>query len=572
MNVDHEEITPPTRASHFALLTFILLLFLAVVVYSSMRLSPAFDEPIHIRAGMALLTGGKYVDTQQAWWTEFDPLTPPIDVVPALFARWSGEDPDFRDDFSPKFQSVRAARIPSYIFGALTILVVFFWSRKLWGPGGALVSAACIAVTPIFIAHSSIVGTDLPGTFGGLIAALAVYQAFLESGSHPTLDAKKFWMRIVLAGLAAGFAMACKLSNVVFLLVLQVAAAWAAWMRPASSRDRGLWIAGGALACVVGFVFAAILFGLSGIELAPIRMAGREIRFPFAHTLLASLHRMLILKSARPPVFFFGEIVQASPKLYLAAFFIKTPVPLLILFSLAIVGALKGPRSRGFLFVALLTAALTVFFATRGFYLGLRHMLLPIVLLTVIAGAGVKLDFARFNFKKMRWMSVALLAWAGIEGIIAAPWHLSYFNPLTFGRMALVDSDGDWGEGLLALAEWQRENTPNEPIWLAYFGNSRPDDFGISYCGLLAPYTFQSRDPEYERFRDPSRADGIVAISRTQLGGTYMPAVQADADFYAKWREIKPDEVVGGTINIYDMRNTESRVDEDRAGRGAVGP
>lgn len=547
-------------ARHVGALIALLVFYLALVVYGSVNLSPAFDEPIHIRAGMTLMTRAKYVDTEQAWWTGFDPLTPPIDMLPAALARLNGESPDYRDDFATAFENVIAARAASHALGMLTIVLVFFWALKLWGPAGGLISAATLALMPLFIAHGTIVGTDLPSAFGGLIAAFAIWKVYLERTSpHEYRDAG-YWIGCALAGLAVGFAAICKLSNLVFFFVLPAAAVWAAWRNASERRARARWLVSGAVACLVGFAFASAAYGYAGLELSPITLGGREIRLPFAHTLVRSAQRMLTLKSVRPPIYFFGEIQPASPKLYVAAFLLKTPPAVLVVLALGFIAAVRKPRPRGLMYVLLLTVGLGAFFATRGFYLGLRHMLLPIAFLAIVAGALARANWKALPSHRMKWITIALIAWAAVEVVVSAPWHLSYFNAFTFGRMAMVDSDRDWGQGLLALAEWQHDHSPDEPIWLAYFGNARPESFGVNYRGLLAPYSFQMRHADHARFRDPEQASGWVAISQTQLAGTYMHLIEESPDYYAKWRGIEPDFVVGETINIYDARRSSTRI------------
>ena len=63
------------------------------------------------------------------------------------------------------------------------------------------------------------------------------------------------------------------------------------------------------------------------------------------------------------------------------------------------------------------------------------------------------------------------------------PSYLSYFNWASGGpdRVPphLIDSNLDWGQDLVALQRWHRENIPNERIGLAYFGQINPSIFAM---------------------------------------------------------------------------------------------
>ncbi len=67
------------------------------------------------------------------------------------------------------------------------------------------------------------------------------------------------------------------------------------------------------------------------------------------------------------------------------------------------------------------------------------------------------------------------------------PDFLAYFNLLAGGAnngwRSLVDSNLDWGQDLDDLPEWMAENDVDE-VWLSYFGEARPEYYGITYRGL----------------------------------------------------------------------------------------
>ena len=65
---------------------------------------------------------------------------------------------------------------------------------------------------------------------------------------------------------------------------------------------------------------------------------------------------------------------------------------------------------------------------------------------------------------------VAIVALQAVDTLRYAPDYLSYFVPGVSPRQSwrlLTDSNLDWGQGLLALRQYERQH-PDEPIALAY--------------------------------------------------------------------------------------------------------
>ena len=82
--------------------------------------------------------------------------------------------------------------------------------------------------------------------------------------------------------------------------------------------------------------------------------------------------------------------------------------------------------------------------------------------------------------RSARWIA-AIVALALLWNLAACryhPHHLAYFNELVGGPDSggryLIDSNLDWGQDLVGLAQWLRENHPGESVGLAYFGNVDP--------------------------------------------------------------------------------------------------
>ena len=149
-----------------------------------------------------------------------------------------------------------------------------------------------------------------------------------------------------------------------------------------------------------------------------------------------------------------------------------------------------------------------VFFAlamTTNLNLGDRYVL-PVYPFLLLLCAGVW-DVARVRPPGVA-IVVALVACQFVDGLRYAPDYLSYFNlfvPPGESYMRLTDSNLDWGQGLIALRDYERAH-PDDTIWLAYFGGVDPASYGI----------------RARRLGEGDRVHGTVMVSATHLSGQYL--------------------------------------------------
>ena len=120
------------------------------------------------------------------------------------------------------------------------------------------------------------------------------------------------------------------------------------------------------------------------------------------------------------------------------------------------------------------------------------------------------------------------------------PWFLSYVSEYARGRPlyeTLVDSNTDWGQGLLALRRFMRERGVDE-VGLGYFGSAPPEAYGISYVPMPSFFPLLGGHPGHPRY---------LAVSATLLTG-----IGVDGDPYARLRAAQPAAVVGGSLYVFD--------------------
>jgi hypothetical protein len=164
--------------------------------------------------------------------------------------------------------------------------------------------------------------------------------------------------------------------------------------------------------------------------------------------------------------------------------------------------------------------------------LGERHILLvyPFALLY----AAALWHFARQR-RAILALLVALVVVNAADTLRYAPGYLSYFNifvnPATSYKL-LSDSNLDWGQGLLALREYQAAH-PNETMHLAYFGTMDPSLYGIRYVPL-APN---------------EHVTGTVVVSATHLSGQLLD----DPNAY-HWALQYPSEILDHALHIFHVQ------------------
>ncbi len=167
------------------------------------------------------------------------------------------------------------------------------------------------------------------------------------------------------------------------------------------------------------------------------------------------------------------------------------------------------------------------------------------------------------------------------------PHYLAYFNVVSGGpgrgSEHLIDSNLDWGQDLVNLRDWLRENAPGEKVGLAYFGQINPNililrDEGFPwFLAPSAPGALRPMQPIERLEGSPPRlVPGLYAVSASFVRG--LPYALYDssmrvANLYPGWdsrntdipaytyfQELEPVAKVGYSIFVY-------RVTEEQAAR-----
>ncbi|MBX4190343.1 glycosyltransferase family 39 protein [Candidatus Parcubacteria bacterium] len=387
--------------------------------------SPIVDEIPHIGAGYSYVVSGDY---------RFNPEHPPLAkdlaglaLLPldlnqaALSMPLQGNWPsDVHGQWNlgrtliyltgnDAIKVVHAAKMPMLLFFIISALIVFTWSRKLYGNWQAILATFLFCLSPTIIAHSRFVTTDIAALFGVLLSSY-FFIKYIEkpSRSHMWLSAITF-----------GIALLTKFST--FLLVpyfLIVALVWGLLHKQTpQALSRTILIMALGLIVIVGPVYqyhvhnyppalqkadTKIIFQNSvhpAITNLIVNTADKPVLRPFAQYFLG-LTMVFQRNAGGNRTYFLGELYNHGLKSYFPiVYFLKEPLPFWgLVLMLIIAGAYKFKNSKlkvkswiknNFQESALLIWLVIYWYfsITANVNIGIRH-LIPVYGFTYILVAG----------------------------------------------------------------------------------------------------------------------------------------------------------------------------------------
>ncbi|MEO6875780.1 MAG: glycosyltransferase family 39 protein [Opitutaceae bacterium] len=552
------------RVALLVIVSLLLVTHFLLAVGGKRHESTTSDELAHLTAGFSYWRNKDYRlqpengNLPQRWaalpaWlegTKFPELND--NVYWAYSDNWVLGHQFFYETGQDHFPMLMAGRAMIALFSVATGLLVFWWSRRLFGDAGGIVSLVFFAFSPTMLAHGALATSDMCMTFF-FLAAVGAWWWHLHDGR-----ARVWWLSAVLFGLA----FVAKYSAV-FLVPMIVVMALGRALAPAPLALLGKTFTSragkfGAAALsglghgLVAFVLIWAFYGFRYSAFNPALPAAQQFIRSWGE-LEASLGNVgPMLHAARlihllPEAFLYGfayvlETVKARgaflngeysitgwPTFFLWAFWLKTTVPLLLASIITVFlvarrwAAVSATRLRADLYTVLPLAALFVIYwysqLTSHLNIGQRH-LMPIypVLYIGVGALGVGLSARRWPFLTL---VVALLGWQVTTAVRIAPHFLAYFNELAGGPANgyhhLVDSSLDWGQDLPGLKTWLDAHANGEPIYLSYFGTGEPAYYHLKVRRLAFLNAFKF-PPIYEKLQP-----GIYCISATILMQVYGP-------------------------------------------------
>ncbi len=542
------KILPAARTS-WLLPALLALIYVTQCTWFIHTQSLTYDEPVHIAEGLNAWRYGRFEE-----YNDHPPLARLWCTLPLLDQKWQVDIERLPDAFrvtritpDPVALTWRA-RAMNVLFGLVLAWLVWQAADRLFSRTAANFALALFAFSPSVIAHFSIAATDGAAT----LFIFATAWALVRWREQPT------WRRTVGLGLLLGLLLLAKFSTApMFVLALL-------WMLPLGA-DKVIqsptgWNWGKTAAAIVLallIVWAGYFFHVAHLT---VRDGTLTATFPnWNAPIVKPVHgdrnysllipageyvegfRELVRHNRQgQPAFFLGQIShQGGWRLYYpVVILLKWPTIVLAL-SLAGLAIAMGSKVRvpSDLWIMASFPALYLAIAIFArFNLGERHVL-PIYPFAILF-AAVVWEWAKHK-RAATALLILLAALNAADALRYAPGYLSYFTP--FVRPAesfrlLTDSNLDWGQGLLALKDYQRSR-PGERISLSYFGSVDPQVYGI----------------QSDFFGGHKRVPGTVIVSATNLSGQYL----AEPERYRWVLERKPVKILDHSLYVFQVPDND---------------
>jgi 4-amino-4-deoxy-L-arabinose transferase-like glycosyltransferase len=494
--------------------------------------SPTFDELFHLACGLE-------------WWETHEylvePQHPPLSrVVAAAGPYFAGGRRTIMLDPAQQGWSVleqlgvqrglSLARRGNLLFFVLFCAVIWWWTRAVAGPGAALLAIFLALCLPPILGHAALATTDMALTATLPLALYATLSWWRRPG----------WIAAAWTGATLALMIGSKYTAFVFYpvaLVAMVLLLWRTGLRPA--RCAGQW----ALAAAVCLILLFAVFQFRQKSMAetgfrapsPGSLAARIYNTPLPlMQLAAGLRQVAEHSQGGHDAYLLGEYRTGGWWYFFPVVFaLKTPLAFLALLALAAFWAIRSGRSMAGA-PLLAGAAIILSLLPSTINIGIRHIL-PVYGLLIVPMAA----FAWNWMKAGNWKTIVLaglLAGLLAASVQASPDYLADFNSLAPRPLerVRVDSDLDWGQDMLRLAQRCRERNI-QAVNVAPFGITDLELLGMPYAVEIKP-----GHPTSGWF-----AIGVTErIIRNAMTGGY------------RWLDAyQPVERIGKTIDLYHIDN-----------------
>jgi 4-amino-4-deoxy-L-arabinose transferase-like glycosyltransferase len=444
-------------------LILLVMFFIVLNIFASPGISVTLDEPQHFHYGLFVLQGNP---------DRIDDSSMPVSALNAV--------PQFIGGFLPAgplravLSNFFLARLVTILVAACFALLVFRWSRLLFGFAAAVFSTSLYVLDPNILAHSELVTTDV---FAVGMITLSFYWLWKFAASRKLVDGLICAFILALSQLVKYTCVALFPLALITLIIHDLP-----WLRDsvrrsgisALSRYAGqlaLYTAAAALISIlvinIGFVFYRTFtpFGEYQLRSGPMQSLQAkaplldQMPVPVPYPYLQGLDLMIHTDQTADRygnVYLLGRVSKPKgfPGYYFIASALKVPIATQLFIVAAIVLYFIIPRRRtrffqeGAFFLVpfvLFTIYFNFFFNAQT---GIRYYLVVFPLLYVLAGS-LFADWKTLPVA-VKATTIAMLGYLAVSVLSYFPYFTPYFNELVWDKTQtykyLADSNLDWGQ------------------------------------------------------------------------------------------------------------------------------
>lgn len=511
--------------ARFRLLFLMVLIHLLILIHGSMTRFPNVDELGHLPAAVSHWAFSKF---------DLYRVSPPlIPLVAGFLPSLSGIEFDWRlysdhVGVRPEFaigveyldraklgalHDYIAARLCCTLFSVVGVVVLTAWAYEAMGLVSAHVVCAFWCFCPNILAFAPTLIPDVGSVSMGIMAC----YFFWKYAKCPSLR------RAAFAGFCLGLALLAKLTWITAIVTLPVTAAmcivflggpWSIQLLRKRASDLAVSVVAAFLVLNVGYLCEGSFQRLRDYEFCS-EMLGGSLRDGqkqgnrFAQTWIGKLpvplprNYVLGIDYLKHEVeeekfsFLMGETKLGSwPHYYIMTTIFKTPETTLLASAVGLavlsIGISRRMASQHEIMTFMfLGVPASICFASVSFQGGFNHhhryVLMIYPLLFMLAGyvaspAATAILKARITFVKSgEWsfavpFAIMLVTLSALSSLRVHPFYTSYFNTASGGPQngwrLLGFSNIDWGQDLLEVEKWIKENPQSRPLSfeLSYFG------------------------------------------------------------------------------------------------------
>lgn len=444
-------------------------------------------------------------------------------------------------------------------------LGVYFWSSRIFGLTGGLISLALYCFSPSILAHGRLATSDL---------ATALFFTF-SVGAIWKLLHRITLFNVVAAALAVSGLLLSKMSGLLIVPIsfyMVMAKVFRGVDHPIYiGKHRQVRSLKGQVSAValtalgVGCISIVFIWGAYGFRYASSSETPDDRELPDAVWSVqlegtGSLQPTItFMRGARvlPEAYLYGFTSVLSNTRARGAFLlgqysytgwwyffpfcfaVKTPLTTLILLSIAMMAIIRASNRKDWYALSPLFCFSAVYWAvamSSSINIGHRHILPIYPAMFIIAGATAR--WYPYYKKAFIFMCLAFASVLVLETQWIYPHYLAFFNTAAGGPAngyrLLVDSSLDWGQDLPGIGQWigaRHQMGKTAPIYLAYFGTASPAYYHVN-ARIIPVLPFSWLDDVSNRAE--SFEPGYYCISATEL--------QQVHGLHGPWNQILEDE------------------------------